>query len=149
MKRAIITKYLRIPTKQDFLGVSICIVFLSVNLIIYTNYTNYTTAQTAGNQSGFGNLNISLSKAIDIAEQSVSNNSYAIAAFGEKIDEGIVYSIMLATDGLDFYEITVDPSNGNILSTENISKDELEKRHLEHSQRVLTEPHLMNNTFVH
>ena len=146
MKRPIITKFPRIPTKQDFLGVSIGIVFLSASLIIYTNYS---TAQSAGNQSGFGNLNISLSKAIDIAQQSANNNSYAIAAFGEKIDGGIVYSIMLATDGLDFYEITVDPGNGIILSTENISKDELEKRHLEHSQRVLTEPHLMNNTFVH
>lgn len=118
------------------------------SIILYTS-NHITNAQTVVKQSGFGNLNISLSKAIDVAEQLVSNGSYAIAAFGEKTDAGMGYSILLATDGTDFYEIKIDAGNGHLLSTAKITKHELEKRHLEHSQSVLTEPHLMNNTFVH
>ena len=120
-----------------------------ISIIIYTNGYG-ASAQTVTNyKSGFGNLNISLSQAIDIAQEYIGNNSYGIAAFGEKIDERTVYSIMLATEGTDFYEITIDAHNGHLLSTEKLSKQELEMRHLEHSQRVLTEPHLTNNTFVH
>lgn len=148
MKRTIITKFLRIPTKQDFLGVSISTVLLMASIILYTN-NHITNAQTVVNQSGFANLNVTLSQAIDIAQQSVGNNSYAIAAFGEKTGGGMAYSILLATDGTGFYEIKIDAGKGHLLSTEKISKNELEKRHLEHSQSVLTEPHLMNNTFVH
>lgn len=102
----------------------------------------------ASNQS-VGNLNITLIQAITIAQQSISNNSFAVAAFGEKINGGVAYSIILASHGTDFYDVTIDADNGHLLSTEKLSKQELEKRHLEHSQMVLTEPQLTNNTFVH
>lgn len=149
MKWTAILEFVSIPTRQQFLVVSASAVLLMTSIIIYTNGYSTSAQIVTYNQTGFGNLNISLSQAIDIAEESIGKNSYGIAAFGEKIDERIVYSIILVTDGTDYYDITIDAHNGLLLSTEKFSKQELEKRHLEHSQRVLTEPHLTNNTFVH
>jgi hypothetical protein len=95
------------------------------------------------------NMNTSLSQAMMTAEEAVGNNSFAIAAFGSDHRGTLVYTIILGAPGTDFYYVTVDPGNGQVLATEELSKSELEKRHLAHSQKVLEEPHLMNNTFVH
>ena len=95
------------------------------------------------------NMNTSLSQAMMTAEEAVGNNSFAIAAFGSDHSGKLVYTIILGTPGTEFYSVTVDPGNGHVLATEELSKRELERRHLAHSQKVLEEPHLMNNTFVH
>lgn len=93
-------------------------------------------------------MNTSLGQAIMTAEQVVGNNSFAIAAFGSDHGGNIVYTIIL-TSGTEFYSVTINPGNGQVLATEELSKNELEKMHLAHSQKVLDEPHLMNNTFGH
>ncbi|CAN5437913.1 hypothetical protein BH18THE1_BH18THE1_01650 [soil metagenome] len=148
MNRVTIIKFLRISTRQDFLISSTAVLLLSMSIIIYTNGFSSSALMVASNQS-VGNLNSTLIQAITIAQQSISNNSFAVAAFGEKINGGVAYSIILASHGTDFYDVTIDADNGHLLSTEKLSKQELEKRHLEHSQMVLTEPQLTNNTFVH
>ena len=118
---------------------------------------------------GSGNMNTSLTQAMTIAEQSVGNNSFAIASFeyvvgndtfaiaalgedrAEDLAGNLVHSIILNTPGTEFYRVLVDPGNGQVLATQKLSQNELESMHLEHSQKVLEEPHLMNNSraFVH
>jgi hypothetical protein len=100
-------------------------------------------------RSEFGNMNTSLSQAMITAEKSVGNNSFAIAGFGINGGGHLAYTIIIGTHGPEFFNVTVDPTNGQVLATAKLTQRELEERHLEHSQKVLTEPHLMNNTFVH
>ena len=144
--------FLELPSisiRQQFLVTCIGVLLLMISIVIYTNGYSANAQTVSNNQVGFSKLNISLSQAINIAEESLGNNSYSIAAFGEKNNQSTVYSIILATDGIDFYDITIDAHNGHLLSTEKFSKEQLESMHLKHSQRVLTQPHLTNNTFVH
>lgn len=112
------------------------------------NSQHSVNAKMMGGQSDFAN-NTSLSQAMVTAEKSVGNNSFAIAGFGTSTGRHLAYTIIIGTHGPEYYNVTVDPRNGQILATEQLTQDELEKAHLEHSQKVLTEPHLMNDTFVH
>jgi hypothetical protein len=93
--------------------------------------------------------------AIASFEYVVGNDTFAIAALGEDSAEdlagNLVHSIILNTPGMEFYRVLVDPGNGQVLATQKLSQNELESMHLEHSQKALEEPHLMNNSraFVH
>jgi hypothetical protein len=120
-----------------------------MSVITFTSGHSINAQMMTGDRGGFRNMNTSLSQAIIVAEQSVGNNSSAIAAFGKALGTQLVYTIILGTPGTEFYDVTVDPGNGHVLTTEELSQKELEKMHLAHSQKVLAEPHLMNNTFVH
>jgi hypothetical protein len=82
-------------------------------------------------------VNTSLTQAITTAEQSVGNNSFALAAFGADLDGDLVYIIILGTPGTEFYNVIVDPGNGQILSSQESSQKEIEERHLKHSAAVL------------
>ena len=125
-------------------------ILLSAN-ILTASQLGYLWAQQMVTNTSVAkiNMNTSLSQAMMTAEEAVGNNSFAIAAFGSDHGGKLVYAIILGTPGTDFYYVTVDPGNGHVLATEELSKSELEKRHLAHSQKVLEEPHLINNTFVH
>lgn len=59
-------------------------------------------------------VNTSLTQAITAAEQSVSNNSFALAAFGSDMGGDLVYMVILGTPGTEFYSVIVDPGNGQI-----------------------------------
>jgi hypothetical protein len=82
-------------------------------------------------------INTSLTQAMTTAEQSVGNNSFALAAFGGDHGGYLVYTIILGTPGMKLYNVIVDPGNGQILATQEISPKELEKMHLEHSAEVV------------
>ncbi len=82
-------------------------------------------------------VNTSLTKAITTAEQSVGNNSFALAVFGADIGGDLVYMIILGTPGTEFYNVIVDPGNGQILSSEESSQKEIEERHLKHSEAAV------------
>ena len=82
-------------------------------------------------------INTSLTQAMTTAEQSVGNNSFALAAFGGDHGGYLVYTIILGTPGMKLYNVLVDPGNGQILATQEISPKELEKMHLEHSAAVV------------
>lgn len=109
--------------------------------------------QSISAQTMIGNstVNTSLSQAITSAERAVGNNSYAIGAFGEDRQGSLVYRIILGTPGTEFYDVTVDSESGNVLTAQGLSQTELEDKHLEHSQKMLTQPMLNNtfDTFVH
>jgi hypothetical protein len=82
-------------------------------------------------------VNTSLTQAITTAERSVGNNSFALAAFGADLGGDLVYIIILGTPGTEFYNVIVDPGNGEILSSQESSQEEIEERHLEHSAAVV------------
>jgi len=81
-------------------------------------------------------VNTSLTQAITTAEQSVGNNSFALA-FGADVGGDLAYIIILGTPGTEFYNVIVDPGNGQILSSEESSQKEIEEMHLKHSAAVV------------
>lgn len=82
-------------------------------------------------------VNTSLTQAITTAEQSVGNSSIALAAFGADLGGDLVYMTILGTLGTEFYNVIVDPGNGQILSSQKNSQKEIEEMHLKHSESVV------------
>jgi len=82
-------------------------------------------------------INTSLTQAMSAVEQSVGNDSFALAAFGAEQDGYFTYSIILGTPRMKFHYFIVDPGNGQILATKEVSQKELEKLHQEHSFEVV------------
>jgi hypothetical protein len=81
-------------------------------------------------------INTSLTQAMTTAERSVGNDAFAVAAFGSEEGGYFAYRIILATLGMKFYWVKVDPGNGQILETQQVSQKELDKMHKEHSAMV-------------
>jgi hypothetical protein len=82
-------------------------------------------------------VNTTLTQAITTAEQSVSNNSFALAAFGGPHGPYLVYTIILGTPGMEFHKVIVDPGTGQVLASREMSHDEWMKmqqmQHMMHS----------------
>jgi uncharacterized membrane protein YkoI len=83
-------------------------------------------------------INTSLTQAMIIAEQSVGNDSFALAGFGAEEGGYFMYRIILATPEMKFYNVKVDPGNGQILETQQVSQKQLDKMHKEHSAMVVS-----------
>jgi hypothetical protein len=83
-------------------------------------------------------INTSLIQAMSTAERSVGNDAFAVAGFGSEEGEYFAYRIILATPGMKFYWVKVDPGNGQILETQQVSQKELDKMHKEHSAMVVS-----------
>lgn len=82
-------------------------------------------------------INTSLIEAITTAQNTVGDNSFAVAAFGTEYGGYFAYQIILGTPRMEFYTVLVDPGNGHILATQKVSAAELEKMHVEHSAEVV------------
>ena len=165
------SKFLDYNLRSKTLAASMITTITLVAMIGLTGFTDehvINAQMMIGDRgSGSGNMNTSLTQAMTIAERSVGNNSFAIAAFdnivgndpfaiaafGEErtkeLAGSLVHSIILATPGTEFYHVIVDPGNGQVLTKQELSPMELENMHLEHSRKVMTDPHLVNGTFVH
>jgi hypothetical protein len=83
-------------------------------------------------------INTSLTQAMATAEKLVGNNSFAVAAFGSEEGGYFAYRIILATPEMKFNWVKVDPGNGQILETQQVSQKELDKLHKEHSAMVVS-----------
>lgn len=66
-------------------------------------------------------FNVSLSQAISTAEQTIGNGSNAMSANGEERGGFLVYSIIVGTPDMKFYNVIVDPGNGQVLASNEIS----------------------------
>jgi hypothetical protein len=84
-------------------------------------------------------INTSLTQAMTGAERSVGNDAFAVAAFGSEENGYFAYRIILATSGMKFYWVKVDPGNGQVLETQQVSQKELDKMHKEHSAMVVSD----------
>jgi len=69
-------------------------------------------------------INTMLTQAITTAEQTIGNNSFALAAFGGPHGAYLVYTIILGTPGMEFHKVIVDPGTGQVLTSEEISGKE-------------------------
>jgi hypothetical protein len=83
-------------------------------------------------------INTTLTQAMTTAERTVGNDAFAVAAFGSEEGVYFAYRIILATPGMKFYYVKVDPGNGEILETQQVSQKELDKMHKEHSAMVVS-----------
>jgi hypothetical protein len=82
-------------------------------------------------------INTSLTQAMITAERSVGSDSFALAAFGAEDGGYFTYRIILGMPGMKFYNVIVDPGNGQILAIQEVSQMQLEKMHQEHSAEVV------------
>jgi hypothetical protein len=69
-------------------------------------------------------VNTTLTQAITTAEQSVGNNSFALAAFGGPHGPFLTYTIILGTPGMEFHKVIVDPGTGQVLASQEMSGKE-------------------------
>ena len=69
-------------------------------------------------------VNTTLTQAITTAEQTIGNNSFALAAFGGPHGDYLVYTIILGTPGMEFHKVIVDPGTGQVLASQEMSMEE-------------------------
>jgi uncharacterized membrane protein YkoI len=69
-------------------------------------------------------IKVSLSNATTIAENSVGNNSHAVAAHLGDENGYVVYTIFVLDPSMNFNTVIVDPGNGQVLSSKQISMEE-------------------------
>jgi len=69
-------------------------------------------------------VNVSLSDAATTAEGSIGNNSHAVAAHIDEQNGYLVYNIMVIDPSMNLSKVIVDPGNGEVLLSEQISKEE-------------------------
>jgi hypothetical protein len=134
------------------------IAMMMMGIITSTGGHNVSAQMMMGDRGGFGNMtsgqqqingtinlgqtifeaigskvNTSLTQAITTAEQSVGNNSFALAAFGGEHGGYLVYTIILGTPGMQFNKVIVDPGNGQVLASQEISQKEwMKMQHMMH-----------------
>jgi hypothetical protein len=69
-------------------------------------------------------IKVSLSNATTTAETSVGNNSHAVAAHIGDVNGYLVYTIFVLDPNMNFNTVIVDPGNGQVLSSKQMSKEE-------------------------
>ena len=69
-------------------------------------------------------IKVSLSNATTTAENSIGNNSHAVAAHLGDVNGYLVYTIFVLDPNMNFNTVMVDPGNGQVLSSKQISKEE-------------------------
>jgi uncharacterized membrane protein YkoI len=74
-------------------------------------------------------VNVSLSDAATTAEASVGNGSHAVAAHIDEQNGYLVYNVMVIDPSMNFSKVIVDPGNGQVLSSKQISKEEHMRMH--------------------
>jgi uncharacterized membrane protein YkoI len=74
-------------------------------------------------------VNVSLSDAATTAEGSIGNNSHAVAAQLDQRNGYLVYNVMVIDPSMNFSKVIVDPGNGQVLSSKQISKEEHMRMH--------------------
>ncbi|MFZ0203713.1 MAG: PepSY domain-containing protein [Nitrososphaeraceae archaeon] len=75
------------------------------------------------------NVNVSLSDAATTAEGSVGNNSHAVAAHIDEQNGYLVYNVMVIDPSMNFSKVIVDPGNGQVLFSKQLSKEEHRMMH--------------------
>jgi uncharacterized membrane protein YkoI len=88
------------------------------------NITSSINLMNIISQAIGSNINVSLSDAATSAETSVGNGSHAVSAeLGDK-NGYLIYNIMVISPNMNFSKVVVDPGNGEVLLTEQISKEQ-------------------------
>ena len=88
------------------------------------NITSSINLMTIISEAIGSNINISLSDAATTAETSVGNGSHAASAELGENNGYLVYNIMVIDPSMNFSKVVVDPGNGEVLSSKQLSKEE-------------------------
>lgn len=89
------------------------------------------------------NINVSLSDAATTAETSVGNGSHAASAELGENNGYLVYNIMVIDPSMNFSKVVVDPGNGEVLSSKQLSKEEHMMMHEMGRQDMMMGPGMM------
>jgi hypothetical protein len=88
-------------------------------------------------------VNVSLSNATTTAEDSIGNNSHAVASHINEHNGYLVYNVMVIDPSMNISKVIVDPGNGDVLLTEQISKEEHMMMHKMGGQHTMMGPGMM------
>src|SRR5215204_1842150 len=88
------------------------------------NITSSINLMNIIHQAIGSNVNVSLSNAATTAEGSVGNNSHAVAAHINEQNGYLVYNVMVIDPSMNFSKVIVDPGNGEVLFSKQLSKEE-------------------------
>ena len=95
-----------------------------VRMMGSSNITSSINLMTIISEAIGSNINISLSDAATTAETSVGNGSHAASAELGENNGYLVYNIMVIDPSMNFSKVVVDPGNGEVLSSKQLSKEE-------------------------
>jgi uncharacterized membrane protein YkoI len=98
---------------------------------------DYSSSNTPNNQNGIMNgsiniiksmyqgiaskFNVTLNQAINTAEKTIGNKSHALEAITGIRNGYLIYSIILGNPDMKFYNVVVDPGNGKVLYSNQLS----------------------------
>jgi uncharacterized membrane protein YkoI len=89
------------------------------------------------------NINVSLSDAATTAESSVGNGSHAASAELGENNGYLVYNVMVIDPSMNFSKVVVDPGNGEVLFSKQLSKEEHMMMHGMGGQHMMMSPGMM------
>jgi Peptidase propeptide and YPEB domain len=89
------------------------------------------------------NINVSLSDAATTAESSVGNGSHAASAELGENNGYLVYNVMVIDPNMNFSKVVVDPGNGEVLFSKQLSKEEHMMMHGMGGQHMMMSPGMM------
>jgi uncharacterized membrane protein YkoI len=89
------------------------------------------------------NINVSLSDAATTAESSVGNGSHAASAELGENNGYLVYNVMVIDPSMNFSKVVVDPGNGEVLFSKQLSKEEHMMMHQMGGQHMMMGPGMM------
>jgi uncharacterized membrane protein YkoI len=89
------------------------------------------------------NINVSLSDAATTAESSVGNGSHAASAELGENNGYLVYNVMVIDPSMNFSKVVVDPGNGEVLFSQQLSKQEHMMMHEMGGHSMMMSPAMM------
>jgi uncharacterized membrane protein YkoI len=89
------------------------------------------------------NINVSLSDAATTAESSVGNGSHAASAELGENNGYLVYNVMVIDPSMNVSKVVVDPGNGEVLFSKQLSKEEHMMMHGMGGQHMMMSPGMM------
>jgi hypothetical protein len=89
------------------------------------------------------NVNVSLSDAATAAETSLGNGSHAASAELVENNGYLVYNVMVIDPSMNFSKVIVDPGNGEVLFSKQLSKMEHMMMHEMGGQHMMMGPGMM------
>jgi len=83
-------------------------------------------------------VNVSLSDAATTAEASVDNGSHAVSAHIDDKNGYLVYQITVIDPSMNFSKVIVDPGNGQVLLSKQVSKADMMKDEMERHHKMMS-----------
>ena len=107
------------------------------------NITSSINLMNVISQAIGSNINVSLSDAATAAESSVGNGSHAASAELGENNGYLFYNIMVIDPSMNFSKVVVDPGNGEVLFSKQLSKEEHMMMHSMGGQHMMMSPGMM------